>query len=109
MANLTKTTDLLDVLVKIEVLLYQLGWITIERQGDRRCVELQEQRLLSWAIACCEVGNTINRQTLDALLENLPPEKRWRLARQFLPENAIRALEGKLEALLAGGDRHANG
>lgn len=104
MANLTQTTDLLEVLVRVEVLLYQLGWISIERQGNRRRVELQEHRLLQWAICCCEVGNTINRETLDAWLKELPLEQRWRLARQFLPESAIRALEGKLEALLVGGE-----
>lgn len=100
MSHLARQADLIDVIVRIEVKLYQLGWITVEREGDRRLVELQEDRLLGWAITCCEVGGTIDPQTFRQMLDRLPLAKRWRLARQFLPEDAIRALEGKLSAIL---------
>jgi hypothetical protein len=88
-----------DVLLSIETKMVSLGWVTIERQGNRRAVTLTEPRVIKWAIAVC-IKSGVSEAFLNAALEKSPPDRQWRVVRTHLPESALYVLDGKLDAFL---------
>jgi hypothetical protein len=89
-----------DVLVSIEMKLVKLGWVTIERCGERRTVTVTEPRVLKWAIAVC-IKSGVSTEFMDGLLQRTPPERHWQaVTAKHLPESAFYVLEGKLDGFL---------
>lgn len=98
-SSLAARKDLPDVLFDIEIALERLGWIAIERRGCVRQVLLREPRLVFWAIGCLEKANKTPEQ-IAAYLEGKSVERHWWLLRQLLPDEALYALDRKLQQVL---------
>lgn len=105
-ANLAVVAPLETVIFNIELKLERLGWLEIERIGDRRKCFLKEGRLTAWAVAAAEAGGTPQQEVLG-FLGSCPSDKKWWAVRQLLPESALRALERKLDGLLMQEDESA--
>lgn len=95
--TLARSTDFLDRLLSVELKLVALGWIEIQRQGNRRLVSVKETRLIDWAVACC--SKTMPSEMVSRLAESRTPDQRWWVLRQLLPDAAILALDMKLDLL----------
>jgi hypothetical protein len=97
--TLATQKPLLDVLVSIDLKLQKLGWMTVERQDNRRCCTLHEPRVMKWAIAVC-IKSGVSESFLNTALKKSPPDRQWRTVRTHLPETALYVLDGKLDAFL---------
>jgi hypothetical protein len=97
--TLATQKTLSDVLLSIEMKLHTLGWVTVERQGNRRTVVVTEPRVIKWAIAVC-IKAGVPESFLNAALKKSPPDRQWRVVRTHLPESALHVLDGKLDAFL---------
>lgn len=91
----TNSSELLDVMISVQVKLKRLNWVQTH-DGTSRIYKINEPRLLWWAISAVEASGR-DPQLIFKLMEERPPERHWWILRQFLPDGAWYALDRKLD------------
>ncbi len=95
MSRIAPDLDGLHVVISLK--LQTLEWGKPSERDHR--LRITEPRLIKWAIAAVERSG-VKPESLRRQLENRPPESHWWYLRQLLPDEALRALDAKLEEQL---------